>query len=1632
MSAFSETEAKKKLIASVMKHLDVPNDNKKKTSAKKPTKTGDASTAAFKDFLTLFYNSAPLVDIKKWDNNELVSVARSIYELSVKRKVKENKIRVFNPHDKNASWAEHKTVIEVVSANVPFIVDSIAEELHRHKYLIHFITHPMMVVERSKEGSIESVSAFTPKSKRDLSESFIHIQLTKQLTPKAIEELQASLEGILEDVMCATADWRPMLSKMQEITSELQDVSKTICKKHNLAKDRVDETLSFLNYLVDNHFTFLGYREYNFKKDRKTALVKDSGIGILRNDNFYIFEGYRDLKELPPEVLRFREDASPIAIRKSTRRSRVHRNVPLDVIIIKKYDKEGNVIGEGVFIGLFTSTVYAQSVLNVPYIRRRVELVLDKSSYAEQTHDYKALLDVLEKYPRDELFQSSLDHLLNTAVSIVELKERQRVAVFNRVDDFQRFITFTVYVPRDRFNTRVRERIETLLEKSTGGHCEDYFTTLDDSVLARVIYIIHFETGKIKKFENHVLEEEIAELTRSWSDKMRLSLVQEYGVVKGAEIDIKYDNAFSAAYQIETPSDEALRDIRKIEQLQEGGEIAVDFDAATGKQFSVRLYHRATPIVLSDILPIFENLGFRVMTEEPYEVEFAGEGNNIWIHNFTVECKKDCITRVEDVKQKFEDCVLNIWNGTINSDKLNSLVIEAGLTWQQVLILRTYARYLRQALSSYSRGFIKDTICAYPQIARQFVELFEVMHDPKENKNREKQSKDIIEKIYNNFGFVATLNEDNVLRSILSVLRSSLRTNFYQRDEKGNRKPYISIKINSAGVTGLPLPVPYREIFVYSPDVEGIHLRSGEIARGGLRWSDRDEDYRTEVLGLMKAQYVKNSVIVPVGAKGGFVVQKPPKEGGREAYLEEGIRCYKIFISALLDITDNIVKNKVVRPKDVFCHDSEDPYFVVAADKGTATFSNIANAKSLEYGFWLGDAFASGGSEGYDHKKMGITAKGAWESVKRHFREIGKDIQKEEFTVTGVGDMSGDVFGNGMLLSEQTKLIAAFNHIHIFCDPNPDTKKSFVERKRLFDTPRSTWMDYSDKVLSKGGRIYSRADKFLKLTPEIKESLGISKNEVTPDELMKAILTAKVELLWLGGIGTYVKSKTESHTDVGDRANDAVRIGGEDIMAQVVGEGANLGFTQKGRIEYARKGGRLNADFIDNAAGVDTSDHEVNIKILLADVMSKGKMDRKERNKLLAKMEPEVSALVLKNNYQQTQALTLSAHKAPEYLQTHASLIKEMEKQGTINRIVENLPLDEELDERASLKQGLTRPELAILTSYSKISFFNALMQTKLIESPELHNIWLINYFPKDLGAKFSDEIKKHKLYKQIIATELAGSLINRMGFAFPKLKKDKTGATSEQIAKAYVIVKESADLVYYWKSVEALDNKVSADVQSDMMIDITRWADRLITWYLTQGDASQDIHSAISIYQKGITRLKEVAESVMPANMIAEMKQRKAVLTKQGVPEKFAREIALLPALSSACELISVSKKLNKPVEDIARIYYELGSRLHLDWLRTEAKKLKAEGYWQSVSLTGMVDDLYTCQARLTQAILSDKKISTAKGDTKKVVEAWLAKQGGLIEQLDEHVDMLQRKGDVTLPMLFIADQKLRAFNIN
>lgn len=1584
-------------------------------------------------FVRLFYANVPPDDILHEHPDNLYGAALALWSHAQKRlEAGRAKIQVYNPRPEEQGWKSAHSVVEIINDDMPFLVDSVTAELNRLGVEVYLVIHPIIRLERDAKGRL--LSLLDEAAKEGSGESFMHIQISEQ-PAEQLAEIREGLTAVLADVRASVEDWRGMRGLLSEIVAELEQTPPP------LPAEEIAEGVAFLKWMNDDHFTYLGYREYNFEgkgADAVARVLPESGMGVLRDEQVSVFDGLRNLGSLPADVRDFLKQPELLRCTKSNRRATVHRPVHMDTVAVKLFDKKGRVTGERLFLGLFTSVAYSRSPRVIPLLRQKIDRVAVRAGFDPGSHDGKSLMHILETYPRDELFQIGEDELLDTAMSILHLQERQRIALFVRRDPFERFVSCLVYIPHERYDTALRHKFQDILATAYRGEIAAFTTQLTDAALARLHVIIKTTRGEIPDLDLREVEQQLVESGRSWADRLKKALVDDRGEEKGLRLLRRFAKAFPVSYQEHFNEQTAVFDIARIDESLKSGDLAMNLYRpieAEEDELRFKIYIAGEPVPLSDVLPMLEHMGLKVFSEIPYDIQPADLDRPVWMHDFELRTHDGASVDLCQVKKAFHEAFAHIWRGEMDNDGFNRLVLRAGLCAREVLVLRAYCKYLRQTGITFSQAYMEQTLANNPAITRRLVDLFLVrfaaadgggsVTDDAEALAVETRAKAIAGEIEAALEGVANLDEDRIIRRFLNCIESTLRTNFAQTTAEGGVKPYLSFKLDSRNIDDLPLPRPFREIFVYSRRFEGVHLRFGMVARGGLRWSDRREDFRTEVLGLVKAQQIKNAVIVPVGSKGGFVVKQPPlPEAGREAFLNEGIACYKLFIAGLLDLTDNLDGNQIVPPPNVVRRDGNDPYLVVAADKGTATFSDIANGVSADYGFWLDDAFASGGSAGYDHKKMGITARGAWESVERHFREIGKDIQSEEFTVIGVGDMSGDVFGNGMLLSKHIKMIGAFNHQHILIDPDPDPAQSWAERQRLFDLPRSAWSDYNAKLISKGGGIFERKAKSIKISPEMKTLFGLTQDKAPPNELIKAMLQVNVELLWFGGIGTYVKSGHETHADAGDRANDALRADAADLRCKVIGEGANLGMTQRARIEFALHGGRLNTDSIDNSAGVDCSDHEVNIKILLGDVEATGDLTRKQRDQLLEKMTDEVAELVLRDNYLQTQAITVTATLSAHLLDRMARYMRVLEKAGHLDRAVEFLPDDEIIAERFTKGIGLMRPELAVLMSYSKITLYDELLSSDLPDDPYMGQD-LLRYFPEPLRKNYTEQIKRHRLHREIIATVVTNDIVNRAGATFVHEVKEKTGMTSADIARAYTISREVFAMRGLFHEIEALDNKVPAATQAAMLAECGRLIERGATWFLREGMHPLDIKAQVETYSGDITRLTDSLQALLSESDNKLLGDRTAVFYEQGVPEALALRIASLAVLVPACDISAIAQKAGLSVLDAGRAYFTVGARFGFDWLRRAAGHLPSDNAWDKLAVTAIVDDLYGHQSELTSRILNGNQDLNGAED---VIDAWAETRRPSVLRTEQLLVELQSSGTPDLAMLAVANRQLRS----
>ncbi|MCP5234341.1 MAG: NAD-glutamate dehydrogenase [Zoogloeaceae bacterium] len=1530
------------------------------------------------------------------------------------------RIRAFNPRLDEHGWESTHTVIEIVGEDMPFLVDSVGMELNRQGLTLHLIIHPVMPVIRDQGGRYQALADGEHNEGADY-ESLIHVEVDRRTEPAELEAIEAGLARVLADVRAAVKDWPRMRQRLSDIIAGVDGAPPPG------ESDETGEALEFLQWLADDNFVLLGCRDYELVSqggENELHVLAGTGLGLLRETG----DSHQSTSfaALPPEIRAQAHLPRLLTITKSNTRSTVHRQGYLDYVGVKTFDEQGQVTGERRIIGLLTSTAYNTNPKRIPLLRRKVTAVIEHAGFMPKSHAGKALVTILEQYPRDELFQATVDELFHNAIGILRLGERQRIRLFVRPDTFGRFVTCLIYVPRENYNTDQRKRMQAALAEAYDGVSTEFEVHFSESALARILIMVRLRHSGIPEVNVRELEATLVRVSRRWEDDLRESLIEHLGEERGMTLFHHFGNGFPAGYREEYPARMAVRDIEQMESLADGRALAmnlyVPLEAEPG-QLNFKLFRAGEPVPLSHSLPMLERMGVRVVDERPAEVA-RQDGERFWIHDFGMTAAKAGEVQIEHLRELFHDAFLQVWQGEIENDDFNRLTLLAGLSWREIRILRAYAKYMKQAAFTFSQSYMEQVLGSYPAYAAQLVKLFRLRFDPTEAADRDGRCTALREAMQTFLDTVANLDEDRILRQFLAMIDATLRTNYYQKGSDGKQKSYLSFKLNPAKIPNLPEPRPMFEIFVYSPRIEGVHLRGGKVARGGLRWSDRMEDFRTEILGLVKAQIVKNAVIVPVGSKGGFVVKRPPAGGDRESLLAEGVDCYKTFLRGLLDLTDNLVRGEVIPPADVVRHDGDDPYLVVAADKGTATFSDIANGVAAEYGFWLSDAFASGGSVGYDHKKMGITARGAWESVKRHFRELGVDTQEEDFTVVGIGDMSGDVFGNGMLLSQHIRLLAAFDHRHIFIDPDPDSARSWDERKRLFELPRSSWDDYDKSLISPGGGVWSRAAKSIKVPERAREVLGISGDKLAPNELIRQLLTAPVDLVYNGGIGTYVRGRNETDAAVGDRANDPIRITGAELRCKVFGEGGNLGATQVGRIEFALAGGKVNTDAIDNSGGVDCSDHEVNIKILLGEAVADGELTGKQRDTLLADMTEEVAALVLRDNYQQTQNLSLTAARSVALLDEQGRFMRRLGNEGRLNRKLEFLPFDEELSERRAAGKGLTSPELAVLLAYSKIELFDQLLDSRLPEDPYISSA-LVRYFPVPLRERFAEYIQKHPLKREIIATHVVNSMVNRTGATFVSRLREETSAAPDEIVRGYIATRDVFELPLLWRDIEALDNRVPAELQLQMVLEGQRLIQRGTLWFLRHHQHLEDIAATQTRFSEAARWLAAELPSTVAERYRNELEEHTARLVGQQVPDALSARVAGLEETYSALDLVEIAEQSGRELNLSARVYFALGGRFDLHWLASQISGLPAESHWQALARAALRDELSSQARDLALAVLCH---SPDGSEPDGLIDAWEESRPAQVARCRQVLEDLRNARGIDIAMMSVALRELRA----
>ena len=1602
-------------------------------------KSGDQVEA----FLSRYYRHVATEDLLAKAPEDLLGAALSHRDLARDRPSGTAKVFVDNPSVESQGWTCGHTVIHIVTDDMPFLVDSVTMALARSGRAIHLLVHPLLVVRRDAVGTLQEVleADRAPHGEFGVGvESWMQIEIDRVGEDAERAAINAELREVLTHVRDAVEDWPKMRAACQNLADGLHAQPPA-----GIDGAEVDQGVRFLQWLAANHFTFLGYRQYTLTRGAGQSAegvgedvleaVSGTGYGLLRYDR----NSSGSFARLTPEGQARARDPELLIITKANSRATVHRPVYLDYVGVKTFDAQGEVTGEHRFLGLFAASAYTESILDIPILGDRARAVFAGAGYASESHSGKDLLQVLESYPRDELFQIDAEQLAEIAESVVHLQERLRTRLFLRPDEYGRFMSALVYLPRDRYNTAVRLRMEALLRNAFGADNVDHTTRVTESPLAQVHFVLRVPKGEtIGTVDAAALEQEIVDATRTWVEDLSEAVRGELGEEAGARLAGLYGKAFPEAYKEDFSARVGVSDIKRIEVLQTDDAVELNLYHEPGgprDERRFKLYTRAD-LSLTRVLPLFSHLGLEVTDERPYQLHRA-DGVNVHVYDFGLRAGREGLwgegPERERRRQAFQDAFAAVWHGKAESDGFNALILQAGLTWHQVVILRALAKYLRQTQATFSQDYVESALVSNAGIARDLVELFETRFDPSRYAGvacdeRAAAEHVVADRIADALVRVPSLDHDRIVRALLSIIQAAIRTNHYQRDADGAPKPYLSMKLDPKAIPDLPAPRPMFEIWVYGPRVEGVHLRFGKVARGGLRWSDRREDFRTEVLGLVKAQMVKNTVIVPTGSKGGFFPkQLPDPTVDRDAWLAEGVAAYKLFISGLLDITDNRVAGQVVPPADVVRHDPEDVYLVVAADKGTASFSDHANGVSQSYGFWLDDAFASGGSAGYDHKGMGITARGAWESVKRHFREMGHDTQTEDFTCVGIGDMSGDVFGNGMLLSEHIRLVAAFDHRHIFVDPTPDSASSFIERRRMFDLPRSSWADYDRSLISAGGGVFERSAKSIVITPEMRAALSLVEGTetMTPAELMKGVLLAKVDLLWNGGIGTYVKSATEANAEVGDRANDAIRVNGGQLRVKVVGEGGNLGCTQLGRIEAATNQVRINTDAIDNSAGVDTSDHEVNLKILLGDLVRDGDMTLKQRNALLADMTDEVAAMVLRDNYEQNVLLGNARAQELAMLPVHQRLIHHLESHAGLDRGIEYLPGDAEIVGRQADGRGLTSPEFAVLVAYSKLDLKASLLATDLADDPWFRET-LAGYFPTRIRAEHAGQLDRHPLKREIIINSVVNSLVNRCGMTFAFRAHEETGASFEQVARAFIICREVFGLNSFADSVEALDAAVPTETQTVLHLEFRRLMDRAVRWLLTTRPGHLDIAVEIARFRDPVAQYAAIVPDVLQGSERQRLERRAKELAELGAPADLAMRTAALLDVYSMLDIVEVAEASGTPAEDVLRVYYHVSERFGIDDMLFKVSLLSRDDRWDALARGALRDDLYAVLDSLTRAVLATS--DPALGARERF-DQWVAANSEALDRARSGLQAILRLDSPNIAALSVALRTLRSF---
>jgi len=1587
--------------------------------------------------LAAYYRHVSNEDLADRSDVDVYGAFASHFHLAAERAPGSAKVRVYTPTVAEHGWsAGGHSVVEVVVDDMSFLVDSVTMELARQQRSVHVVLHPTMDVERDGRGHLRAVHPVPPGSleppERSIRESWMHVEIDRLGEGDEPDALAEQIQQILGDVRVAVEDWSAMQEQIDALVAELRQ------DPPPLPADEVRQGAELLEWLHDEHFTFLGYREYRLERktidgveDDVLTVVPGTGLGILREhtggEDPVAGAGSASFSRLPDAVKAKAREKTLLVLAKANSRATVHRPAYLDYVGVKVFGEDGEVTGERRFLGLLSSAAYTESLTRIPLLREKVDEVVRRSGHDPRSHDGSALLDTLETYPRDELFHTPVDELAPIAEAAMQARERRAVRLFIRRDTYGRYLSVLVYLPRDRYNTGVRQKIVRILTEHLGAESVEFNVSINESTTARVHFVVRLPAGEVipETIDTGELERRLVEASRSWQEDFLQAVTAEYGEEVGAILGRRYVDAFPEAYKEDFPARTAAVDLGRLESIQGDAGIDqtlyADLDAAEGEA-RLKIFRVGPPLSLSEVLPMLSSMGVEVVDERPYGL--VGLERTSHIYDFGLRYGGPL---PDNGRELFADALRAIWDGFTETDGFNALVLGAQLSWRQAMLLRAYAKYMKQGNSPFATDSIESALGDNVELTRMLVELFEARFDPDLGEEaRARRQEELVDRIGHGLDDVVSLDHDRILRSYLTHIRATLRTNYFQV-EHGRPKQYLALKLEPSTIPELPEPRPKFEIFVYSPRVEGVHLRFGAVARGGLRWSDRRDDFRTEILGLVKAQMVKNTVIVPVGAKGGFYAKQLPDPSDRDAWLAEGVECYKAFIRGLLDVTDNLVtEGHVLSPPRVVRHDADDSYLVVAADKGTATFSDIANGVAADYGFWLGDAFASGGSVGYDHKAMGITARGAWVSVQRHFREMGVDCQDEDITVVGIGDMSGDVFGNGMLCSRHIRLVAAFDHRDIFIDPEPDADSSYAERKRLFDLPRSSWQDYDRSLISEGGGVFPRSAKSIPINRQIRASLGIGRHvdSMTPAELMRAILLAPVDLLWNGGIGTYVKASTETHADAGDKANDAIRVDGGELRVRCVGEGGNLGLTQRGRIEYALDGGRINTDFIDNSAGVDTSDHEVNLKILLDRVVAEGDLTEKQRNQLLASMTDEVADLVLRDNYEQNLALANATKNAPSLLHVHEQWMRTLEKRKLLDRGLEALPSTKEVRARLERGRALSTPELSVLMAYTKIVLAEELLASDLPEDPYLTQD-LVAYFPTAVREGFSEQIEQHPLRREIIVTQVVNDLVNGAGMTYWPRLAGETGASAAELTRANFVAREIYGSLPLREELATFDNVLDAAVQTRMRVEMRTLVERASRWLVTNRRPPLDSQATVDKFAGPVQATMLELPELLTGKELEAYQARRSGLVDQGVPEHLATRVASFDVAYALLNVVEIATRDELQPAEVARVHFALGERLGLAVLQKRIVDLPRADQWQTMARAALRDDLHAVHAQLTAEVLA---ATPPEVEAAERVAQWEGANGAVVPQAVETLEAICADDEADLARVSVALRVVRS----